>query len=196
MRFLKCWKKARNELGFELMSQAKKVRTNSEFDSSLKFTNDESVVKFLLEKISQIDVAMIINDGELTKYTISESFEGEIDLKEIEQIAKLIGRRYRIAGFHKIRGGLKMTINVFKDSYIIVTSRDGNSIIAIVTKMVDLERIRQIISQIKLMPLISDRLPQEDSNEVASIICENCQVGFPTEYDKCPKCGLSTFIRI
>ena len=183
-----------NELGFELMSQAKKVRTISEFDSSLKFTNDESFLKFLLEKIPQIDAGMIINDGKLTKYTVSESFEGEIDPKEKEHIAKLIGLRYRIADFHKIRGGLEMTINVFKDSCIIVTSRDGNSIIAIITKMVDLERTRQIISQIKQMPLISDRLPQEDSSEATSIICENCQAGFPTEYAKCPKCALSTFI--
>jgi len=62
---------------------------------------------------------------------------------------KLIGLRYRVADFHKIRGGLEMTINVFKDNCIIVTSRNGNSIIAIITKSVDVEKVRQIISQIK-----------------------------------------------
>ena len=44
---------------FSVMSQAKQVRTNSEFDSSLKFTNDESGIKFLLEKIPQIDAVVI-----------------------------------------------------------------------------------------------------------------------------------------
>ena len=44
------------------------------------------------------------------------------------------------------------------------------------------------------MALISDRLPQEDSNEVTTSICKNCQAAFPIEYDKCPKCALSTFI--
>ncbi len=44
------------------------------------------------------------------------------------------------------------------------------------------------------MPLSSDRSPQEDRNEVTAKICKNCQVVFPIEYDKCPKCALSTII--
>ena len=113
-------------------------------------SEDESVVKFLLEKIPEIDVTMIIDrEGNLIKHTISKSFESEVDPHEIEYIAKLIGLRYRVADFHKIRGGLEMTINVFKDNCIIVTSRSDNSIIAIMTKSVDVEKVRQIISQIK-----------------------------------------------
>ena len=131
------------------MSQIKTEGNNSKDESPLVFENDESVVKFLLEKIPKIDAVMIINDGKLTEYTISKSFEGVLDPKEEEYIAKLIGLRYRIANFHKIRGGLKMTINVFKENCIITTSRNGSSIIAILTKNVDIEKIRQIISQIK-----------------------------------------------
>ena len=93
---------------------------------------------------------MIIDQkGDLQKITISESFEGEIDPIEEEYIAKLINLRYRIAGFHKIRGGLKMTINVFKAGCIIVTSIDEKSILAITTKLTNLEKICQILSQIK-----------------------------------------------
>ncbi len=131
------------------MSPIKQVGINTENESSLVFANDESVVKFLLEKIPKIDAVMIINDGKLTEYTISKSFEGVLDPKEEKYIAKLIGLRYRIADFHKIRGGLKMTINVFKENCIITTSRNGSSIIAILTKNVDIEKVRQIISQIK-----------------------------------------------
>ena len=123
------------------MSPITTVENNSE---------DKSAVKFLLEKIPEIGATMIIDrEGNLVKHTVSKSFESEIDPHEIEYIAKLIGLRYRIADFHKIRCGLEMTINVFKDNCIIVTSRNDNSIIAIMTKSVDVEKVRQIISQIK-----------------------------------------------
>jgi len=132
------------------MSQLKQVGNNSENESSLVFEDDESVVQFLLEKIPEIYATMIIDrEGNLIKHTVSKSFESEIDPPEIKYIAKLIGLRYRVGGFHKIQRGLKMTINVFKDNCIIVTSRNGSSIIAIITKSVDIEKIRQILSKIK-----------------------------------------------
>ena len=132
------------------MSQLTTVRNTSEVKPSLVFEDDESVVKFLLEKIPQIGATMIIDrEGNLIKHTVSKSFESEIDPHELEYIAKLIGLRFRIADFHKILNGLEMTINVFKENCIITTSRNGISIIAILTKTVDIEKIRQIISQIK-----------------------------------------------
>ena len=132
------------------MSKCKQVGNNSKDESSLVFEDDESVVQFLLEKIPQIGATMIIDrEGNLIKHTVSKSFESEIDPHEIEYIAKLIGLRYRVADFDKIRNGLKMTINVFKENCIIVTSRSYNSIIAIMTKSGNIEKIRQIISQIK-----------------------------------------------
>jgi len=63
-------------------------------------SEDESVVKFLLEKIPEIGATMIIDmEGNLVKHTVSKSFESEIDPHEIEYIAKLIGLRYRVADF-------------------------------------------------------------------------------------------------
>ena len=132
------------------MSQINQVGINTEHESSLVFANDKSIVQFLLEKIPEIDATMIIDrEGNLIKHTVSKSFESEIDPHELEYIAKLIGLRFRIADFHKILNGLEMTINVFKENCIITTSRNGISIIAILTKTVDIEKIRQIISQIK-----------------------------------------------
>ena len=132
------------------MAEIKQVGTNSEYESSLVFEDDESIVQFLLEKIPEIGATMIIDrGGNLIKHTVSKSFESEIDPHELEYIAKLIGLRYRVADFHKIRNGLQMTINVFKENCIIVTSRSYNSIIAIMTKNGDIEKIRQIISKIK-----------------------------------------------
>ncbi len=132
------------------MSQHGNEVNNDEDESASVFANNKSVLDFLVKKIPEIDSAMIIDQkGDLQKITISESFEGEIDPIEEEYIAKLINLRYKIAGFDKIRGGLKMTINVFEKGCIIVTSIDEKSIIAITTKLTNLEKICQILSQIK-----------------------------------------------
>ena len=45
------------------MSIITTVGTNTEYESSLVFANDESVVQFLLEKIPQIGATMIIDRG-------------------------------------------------------------------------------------------------------------------------------------
>lgn len=132
------------------MSQHGNEVNNDEDEYASVFANNKSVLDFLIKKIPEIDSAMIIDQkGDLQKITISESFEGEIDPIEEEYIAKLINLRYKIAGFDKIRGGLKMTINVFKAGCIIVTSIDEKSILAITTKLTNLEKICQILSQIK-----------------------------------------------
>ena len=131
-----------------LMSQDKE-KSPSVYESSFVLKTDKSILEFLIAHIPQIDFAMVIGEkGNLKEFTYSKSFEGVIDFDEQKYIAKLIGLRYRIADFHKIQGGLKMTINVFKDSCIAVTSRDGKSMIAVITKMTNIENIRQIMSQI------------------------------------------------
>ncbi len=131
------------------MSQDKKDKSPSNYESSFVLENDESVLRFLMAHIPQIDFAMVIGEkGNLIKFTYSKSFEGEIDLDEQKYIAKLVGLRYRIAEYHKIQGGLKISLDVFKDSCIAVTSRDSKSMIAVITKMTNIENIRQILSQI------------------------------------------------
>ena len=131
------------------MSQDKKDKSPSEHDASFVLENDESVLEFLIAHVPQIDFAMVIGEkGNLKKFTYSKLFEGEIDLDEQKYIAKLVGLRYRIAEYHKIQGGLKISVDVFKDSCIAVTSRDSKSMIAVITKMTNIENIRQIMSQI------------------------------------------------
>ena len=87
------------------MSQITTVGINSEYESSLVFANDESIVQFLLEKIRQIGATMIIDHsggGAFHKTYFSKSFESEIDPHEIENIAKLIGLRYRFKGWGSV----------------------------------------------------------------------------------------------
>ncbi len=122
----------------------------TKYDPSFDLEDDESVLRFLIAYIPQINYAMVIGEkGNLIEFSYSKSFEGAIDLDEQKYIAKLVGLRYRIAEYHKIQGGLKMSLDVFKDSCIAVTSRDSKSMIAVITKMTNIENIRQIMSQIK-----------------------------------------------
>ncbi len=132
-----------------LMSQDKKEKSPSEYESSFVLEDDESVLRFLIAHIPQVDYAMVIGEkGNLIEFSYSDSFEGVIDLDEQKYLAKLVGLRYRIAEYHKIQGGLKISLDVFKDSCIAVTSRDSKSMIAVITKMTNIENIRQIMSQI------------------------------------------------
>ena len=131
------------------MSQDKKDKSPNEYESSFVLKTDKSVLEFLIAHIPQIDFAMVIGEkGNLKEFTYSKSFEGVIDLDEQKYIAKLVGLRFRIAEYHKIQGGLKISVDVFKDSCIAVTSRD-KSMIAVITKMTNIENIRRIMSQIK-----------------------------------------------
>jgi len=131
------------------MSQDKKDKSPSEHESSFVLETDKSVLEFLIAHIPQIDFAMVIGEkGNLKEFAYSKSFEGAIDLDEQKYIAKLVGLRYRIAEYHKIQGGLKISVDVFKDSCIAVTSRDYKSMIAVITKLTNIENIRQIMSQI------------------------------------------------
>ncbi len=131
------------------MSQDKKEKSPSKYESSFVLKTDKSVLEFLIAHIPQVDYAMVIGEkGNLKEFTYSNSFEGVIDLDEQKYIAKLVGLRYRIAEYHKIQGGLKISLDVFKDSCIAVTSRDSKSMIAVITKMTNIENIRQIMSQI------------------------------------------------
>jgi len=85
------------------MSQITTVGINTEYESSLVFEDDESVVQFLLEKIPQMGATMIIDkEGNLIKHTVSKLFESKIDPYEIENIAKLIGLRYRFRGWGSV----------------------------------------------------------------------------------------------
>jgi len=131
------------------MSQDKKEKSPSVYESSFVLKTDKSVLEFLIAHIPQIDFAMIIGEkGDLKEFTYPKSFEGVIDFAEKKHIAKLIGLRYRIADFHKIQDGLKISVDVFKDSCIAITSRDSKSMIAVITKLTNIENIRQIMSQI------------------------------------------------
>ncbi len=117
----------------------------------IDIVNNKSFIDVLLEKIPQTMAIMVIDkDGKPVKViTNTKLLEGEIDDAELEFIAKLVGLRYHIADFHKILSSLQMTVNVFRDHCIFVTSFGSEFLIVIITRDVEIEKTRQIISQTK-----------------------------------------------
>jgi len=109
-----------------------------------------SVLKSFLEKIPHTIAVLIIDGkGNLIEKVVSKSSESEFASSELEYIAKLIGLRYKIVDFPKILNGLEMTINIFRDRCVFVSQLSSTSFIAVITKNVDIQKARQIFSQMK-----------------------------------------------
>ena len=63
-----------------------------------------SVLKSFLEKIPHTIAVLIIDGkGNLMEKVVSKSSEGEFASSELEYIAKMIGLRYKIVDFDKVR---------------------------------------------------------------------------------------------
>lgn len=109
-----------------------------------------SVLKSFLDKIPRTIAVLIIDGkGNLIEKIVSKSSEGEFASSELEYIAKMIGLRYKIVDFPKMMSGLEMTINIFRDRCVFVSQLSSTSFIAVITKNVDVEKGRQIFSQMK-----------------------------------------------
>ncbi len=119
-------------------------------ESFNQLANYDQIVESLLKEIPQTIALMILdNEGNLIRHNVSKSFENKIDSTELEFYSKLIGLRYKIVDFHKILNGLEITINVFKNNCLFVTSLNSNYTIAILTEKADVEKTRKIIFKIK-----------------------------------------------
>lgn len=109
----------------------------------------EEMCSEISKKITNMIHMIIIKDGKTVNSVRTTSVKDNIDDSEIRFIAELIKLRYHIADFHKILNGLKMTINIFQEHCIFVTSLDEASVLMIITKDVDTESTRQVISGIR-----------------------------------------------
>lgn len=103
----------------------------------------------LLKEFSEIpdveNVMIIDNQGNLLEYVSNSSFEEQHPLSELRYIAKLISLRYKIADFHKILDGLQLTIDVFSDNIMIVTSVGEMFLSVIANKEIDLKKTIELL---------------------------------------------------
>jgi hypothetical protein len=90
---------------------------------------------------SSIKAVMIIDkEGKILESIVTNSFASIIDVRELNYIAKLISLRFHIVDFHKILDGLQMTVNIFKDILMLVTSFNDDILVVITTKTIDLPK--------------------------------------------------------
>lgn len=85
------------------------MTSKEESESKLKLKQDQ-------------DAIMIIDkQGKIIEHAETEEFKKEVSFDELTYIASLVSLRFRIAEFHKILGGLEMTVNIFKDHVMMTT---------------------------------------------------------------------------
>lgn len=109
----------------------------------------EKLCSKVTRKIPDTVHIIIMRDGEIINNIKTTLVKDNIDDSEIKFIAELVKLRYHIADFHKILGGLEMTVNVFREHCIFVTSLDETAVLIIITRDVNIENTRQIISNIR-----------------------------------------------
>lgn len=102
----------------------------------------------ILRKIPNTTDIIILKEGKIIGKTKAPQ-SISIDDSEAEFIAELIQLRHHVAGFHKILNGLQITINVFREHCIFVTHLDESLVLIIITRDVDTENTRQIISKLR-----------------------------------------------
>lgn len=103
----------------------------------------------IIRKIPNTAYVIIMKDGQIINDIMTTPVKDNLEDSEIKFIAELIKLRYHIADFHKILSGLKMTINIFREHCIFVTSLDETLVLVMITKDVDIENARQVISDIR-----------------------------------------------
>ena len=82
--------------------------------------NNENKLADTIEKNIPDLYFMILIDkgGSLLSYFVSEGCSGECTLPKLKEIAKLVSIRFPIGGFDKLAGGLDLTINLFKERFV------------------------------------------------------------------------------
>lgn len=109
----------------------------------------EKLCSEVTRKIPDTAHIIIMRDGEIINIKTTP-IKDNIDDTEIKFIAELVKLRYHIVDFHKVLSGLEMTVNVFREHCIFVTSLDETTILIIITRDVNTENTRHAISNIRI----------------------------------------------
>jgi len=93
----------------------------------------ESITNFLSKNIPDLEAVLLIDhDGNLVHKMISTKFKKNYDNDWLKLFSMIISIRFPMSGFNKQLGGLKITINVFKEKGVLVKLLDSGHILAII----------------------------------------------------------------
>jgi hypothetical protein len=83
--------------------------------------------------IPNLDALLIINqNGRIIESRINQLFEKQHDTDWIKNFAMIVSVRFPLSDFHKLLGGLKMTINVFDNKAVVVKKTENENMIVVI----------------------------------------------------------------
>lgn len=94
----------------------------------------------LLESLKLIipdlySLLVVDNGGNLLSYYVSYACADKSCFSELKNIAKLVSIRFKIGNFHQLFGGLQMTINEFRNHYMIVKDLTEETILVLIVPL-------------------------------------------------------------
>ena len=106
---------------------------------------------FLWENIPNMEALLIITrDGNVIEHRTVPQHEKVFTIEWLKNFGNLISVRFPTGDFHKLLGGLDMTINIFKDRAVLVSPLRTNHILTmIMPRTTNFDRLGSILSKFK-----------------------------------------------
>ncbi len=98
--------------------------------------------------VTSCAVMIIEKKGDIIEYVITDPTKTIVTLTDLTEIASIIALRYGIIGYDKMSGGLKMTMDIFRDHITVSTAIGENILVTIVPNIVNMNII-QVIQDVK-----------------------------------------------
>ncbi len=106
---------------------------------------------FLWENIPNMEALLIITrDGNVIEHRTVPQHEKVFTIEWLKNFGNLISVRFPSGDFHKLLGGLDMTVNIFNDRAVLVSPlRTNHILIMIMPRTTNFDRLGSILSKFK-----------------------------------------------
>jgi hypothetical protein len=98
--------------------------------------------------VTSCAVMIIEKKGDIIEYVITDPTKTILTLTDLTEIAGIIALRYGIIGYDKISGGLKMTIDIFRNHITAYTGIGENILVTTMPNTVNMNLV-QVIQDVK-----------------------------------------------
>ena len=117
--------------------------------------SEKPIVNYLWKQIPEIQVTMIVDrDGDIIHKKISPKYQQEHDTGRLRYIGRKVSVRFGINDFDKELGGLVTTINLFKESLLLVRALNQTHFLIILLPIhLDIEKTLKIMEGISEWPV-------------------------------------------
>lgn len=96
-------------------------------------TQINDMIDSFSKNIPNLDALLIINqNGKIIESRVNQFFKKQHDIDWLKKFAMIVSVRFPLSDFHKLLGGLKMTINVFDGKAVVVKKTDDENMIIVI----------------------------------------------------------------